>query len=314
MQSLQSMRTSEAFADNIAKVETRKAAAGKIQIEPKYDGIRLLLGHDNEGVFSAYTRNRRKDGSLHDVAEKLPQLKSAAVPEHTVYDGELITGFDSTSFKVMEIIGMTSAGAVEKQAEQEQWLRYAVFDVLRYRGKDVRHLPLTARRALIKDDEIGSSALKVPAETAATASERCDIFTRSIDEGFEGVVLKDPNSAYGANKAWTKQLRLRSFDCKVVGVKRGRGKFSNTAGSLQLAMFTIDGNLEVVGSVNCGSDGERDAWWRSEGVAKVGAIVQVTAKGWTKNGKLLHPRYGGIRVDRVSPNMVDFDKIRNNNE
>jgi ATP-dependent DNA ligase len=94
-------------------------------------------------------------------------------------------------------------------------VRYFIFDVLCYRGRDLLSLPLIERREYLERIPVGdrikiSAALEVPPETMITAIR---------EQGLEGVVGKRRDSRYEPGKrsgAWVK-MRVNQGQEFVIG-------------------------------------------------------------------------------------------------
>ena len=294
--------------EDLAKVESKRPKATHQQIEPKYDGIRLCLIRDDYGEYSAITRNRTADGEPNDIIEKLPHLKTSAVHPGTILDGELILREHTSSYGVSAITNSTITNAVDFQNRNGR-LHFVAFDCLRFDGIDLRPRALCSRQIYIP--QTNAYVHRIRAQTVQSAKQRQDLFDRYLRRGYEGIVVKHPNSSYGDKDAWIKMLPKINVDCRVESVSQGKGKYAGTAGSLELSVDTPDGRHIVVGRVNCGTDEERDMWWfRHQMNIARGCIVEVEALDWTPNKQLKFARYKGHREDKSLPNIVDFAQER----
>ncbi|GGB72260.1 hypothetical protein [Fictibacillus barbaricus] len=107
--------------------------------ELKLDGIRLLYTVDLDGNVKLYTRHHN------EVTFRFKELLNLGFPPGTVIDGEIIITDDSgkPDFEAIMARFMSS-----KNNEQ---VTYVAFDILMYKGKSVKGLPLLARKELLAE-------------------------------------------------------------------------------------------------------------------------------------------------------------------
>jgi len=129
--------------------------------ERKFDGIRLLAFKQGRQV-RLFSRNRRPQ-DYPSIAEAIVDLPG----RDAILDGE-VTGVWGRPGKVA----------------------YHVFDVLWLDGRDVRALPLEARRALLS-----GLPLRAPLQRVGSI-EDAHPWERAADKGWEGIVAKRRGSPY----------------------------------------------------------------------------------------------------------------------
>jgi bifunctional non-homologous end joining protein LigD len=172
--------------------------------EPKLDGWRLQA-HKSGSLVTLLTRGgfdctRR----FPDIAEALQSLPASSA----ILDGELVAiGED----------GLPDFGALHRGDRRN--LRFYVFDLLQHEDTDVRHEPLTTRRALLTE-QLGSDQ-----HTAVQVIEAFDDGVRLMFEaesiGLEGVVSKRRDTPYrsGTKSGWVK-VKTRAW--RAANGERGR--------------------------------------------------------------------------------------------
>ncbi len=248
--------------------------------ERKYDGIRLI----------AFRRGDRVDlFSRNHLPQRVPAVASAilALPaEQLILDGEL---------------------AWDQGA-------YHVFDLLWRDGRDLRALPLDARRA-----ELATFTLEAPLSRVTTLDDEVP-WERARREGWEGVVAKRRDSVYEhrRSKSWLKMKIDATQELVVGGFTDPQGKRVGL-GALLVGYFEGD-DLVFAGKVGTGLDRKMllelrarlDALARptspftvATGLPKLRVhwvepeiVVQVAFMEWTGHGKLRHPRLVGLRTDK----------------
>lgn len=154
--------------------------------ERKLDGVRC------------YTENGRlHTRSGRDVTASFPEIDA---PDHHILDGELVTAdmeFESALRRVQTEKGF----AVEMLAKRFPAM-LVVFDVLAVNDGDVREKPLTERQELL-----GPSIPDDAGMVQATAhDDPTALWDRATAEGWEGIMLKDPDAPYrgGRGDGWLK--------------------------------------------------------------------------------------------------------------
>jgi bifunctional non-homologous end joining protein LigD len=170
--------------------------------ELKVDGYRGQAIHDCRGL-RLLSRNGK------DFARTFSTLIAAlreSLPAGSALDGELVA-FHET--------GRPSFNAMQN-ASPNTSVVFFVFDVLFHSWRDVKHLPLSERLALLPSAFI-PSAMVQRSESFTVAANRFTAAVRKM--GGEGVVAKRLSSRYEADKrsgAWSK-MRLDTGQEFVIG-------------------------------------------------------------------------------------------------
>jgi bifunctional non-homologous end joining protein LigD len=239
------------------------AKAGELPIGPewlyevKWDGIRGIATV-RDGRVAIQSRSAKSA-----LARDFPQIavELGRLPDCTL-DGELVV-LDSDGNS-----SLASLGGRRREAS------YVVFDALELRGRDLRGLTLSKRRAKLADFLIGQRLQRVAISPAFDDGE--DLLTWAAEQEVEGIVAKRRSSTYregSRTDAWTKvKLRGRQ-EFAVVGWKPGDGARSGQAGSLLLAVH----------------DGQRFVYAGRVGTGMTEIWRDVTTL--TRTSKRPHPRF-----------------------
>jgi ATP-dependent DNA ligase len=241
--------------------------------ERKYDGVRLLAFKDGQEV-RLLSRNRLPQ-HLPSVARSVAELP---IPD-AILDGESVWHSDEA---------------------------YHVFDIIWIGGRDVRALPLEARRALLRD-----LPFQPPLRRVAELDDPRP-WELACREGWEGVIAKRRDSPYEPRRSphWLKMKCEVTQELVVGGFTDPQGSRVGF-GALLVGHFE-GGDFVFAGKVGTGFDTRRllelrarlalletpetpftkavglprlrAHWVRPEVVVKVGFIE------WTGHGKLRHPR------------------------
>jgi bifunctional non-homologous end joining protein LigD len=190
--------------------------------ELKLDGYRTQAARDKRGTH-LWSRNGK------DFSRKYPRVFASlneALPLGTAVDGELVA-FDKN--------GQLSFNSLQN-ADRETNVVFFVFDVLMYRWRDTKSLPLSDRFSILKTAIALSERVQLSEQFAGPVSK----FVAAVRQmGGEGVVAKRLSSRYEPGKrsgAWSKkrinigqELVIGGFtpgtigiDALVVGFYSGR--------------------------------------------------------------------------------------------
>ncbi|SEU36293.1 ATP dependent DNA ligase domain-containing protein [Nonomuraea wenchangensis] len=272
---------------------------GAWRYEPKFDGFRgLALVDSDRGVHLQSRRGAR----LTDTFPEIVWAVFEHIPARTVLDGEIVRWaagqLDFSALHRRNIAGRRRAPSL---ATSEP-CHYAVFDVLKLRGRDVTGLPLHERRALLEGlfTTIPSAGvLALGLQTTDEAEARTWYETLAL-AGVEGLVIKPTRSTYEVGaRGWLKLKRRTSMDAVVGGFV---GSPLRPSG-LILGRYDDAGRLRVVG---------RTTQLAAQAAAEVAPLLTPARAGhpWPETlppGWASSP-YGGrgpITYTQVPPNLVD---------
>ncbi|MCZ2839502.1 non-homologous end-joining DNA ligase [Modestobacter sp. VKM Ac-2985] len=294
--------------------------------EFKWDGVRALA-HARGG------RLRLRARSGNDVTATYPELGAlpAVLAAHdAVLDGEVVAmdAQGRPDFGLLQGRMHRSGPEVTRLAAAAP-VSYLVFDLLAWDGEALLGLPYTERRARL--DALGLTGgrwVTTPWFRGDTAGVGRQVQAASRENGLEGVVAKRLDSVYrpgGRGPDWRKAKNLRTQSVVVGGWRPGAGRRAGGIGSLLLGVHDEEGRLVFAGHVGTGFtakaladleplltprvsapfDGAlprevtRDAHWVEP--ALVGEVVFTE---WTREGKLRHPAWRGLREDLAPADVV----------
>ncbi|WP_407873331.1 ATP-dependent DNA ligase [Paenibacillus melissococcoides] len=182
--------------------------------EPKFDGHRAILTHSN-GQTHIYTRHNN------ECYRQYPELLSVPFGEDMILDGEIvcIDPAGAVDFEaVMTRFQASRSDTITRLVEQLP-VTYVVFDILNYRGKDLRGLSLMKRKQLLANVEIPNSRIRlVPfIESAGEA-----LFSEICQRKMEGIVCKKKESKYVGRKSkmWLKVINWTYVDVWITGYRK----------------------------------------------------------------------------------------------
>jgi bifunctional non-homologous end joining protein LigD len=278
--------------------------------ERKLDGIRCMAHRDGGAPVRLISRtDKDMTGQFPEVAEALGKLSV----EDFVVDGELVAFQD----------GITSFSRLQQRARKQVAVFLYVFDLLRLEGRDVRDLPLRERKALLRRSFEFGGRLR---HSQHRNEHGMKLFREACRQGLEGLIAKRADSPYRSAARSRDWLKLKChFEQELVigGFTAPQG--SRTDFGALLVGYNEDKRLRYAGKVGTGFDhatlvelGRRlrelrrdhppfadvhpiprgTQWVEPELVAQIGFSE------WTRDGRLRHPRYLGLRDDKPAAEVV----------
>ena len=261
-----------------------KKVAGKKLLEPKLDGVRVLTIVDCEArTVVQYSRNGKVLENFSHITDGL--LAHIDDFERSfVLDGEII----STSFQ-----------ALMKQVHRKSDVKaddavLMLFDILPLsefkKGKSV--LGQRRRTKFLQQfksvfDKVGNIGIipqeEVDLSTAVGEMQFAAFNREAIDNGYEGIMIKDPEAIYECKRSvsWLKQKPYIEVSLEVVGVEEGTGKNEGRLGALVCS--GRDDGKDITVNVGSGfTDDQRIEFWTDRD-SLPGQIVEVRADAITQN-------------------------------
>ena len=238
-------------------VETAQEAfdrmgTAKVWTEEKYDGVRCQLHHAG-GRVEMFSRDLKETTpAFPELAESAPGLK-----HDVLFDGEVLAHRDGRVLRFFELQRRLGRKVVDAGLRREVPVALVIFDILWLDGRALLDEPLQERRRLLEGLEVRHPFLLARVEEASRPEDLDRIFAETRERGNEGLMLKDPASAYTPGRrglAWLKLKRpLATLDVVVTAVEWGHGKRHGVLSDYTFAvMDTQAGRLVNVGKAYTG--------------------------------------------------------------
>lgn len=181
--------------------------------ELKLDGYRVLVMKER-GVVTLFSR---RGNNLNNAFPRIAASFSF-LTDNTILDGELV---------VLDESGKPSFAALQKQKFRPEALHFYAFDLIAYKGKDLRKLPLVDRRMVLEKSAL--TRMREPVRLSSvfpTSASR--LIAAARKSGLEGVVAKRGDSRYESGErsgAWVKYKTNKGQELVIGGYKPGSNGF-----------------------------------------------------------------------------------------
>ncbi len=229
-----------------------RMGAEQVWTEEKYDGVRCQL-HHAEGRVELFSRD------LKETTAAFPELAEAApgLGHSVLFDGEVLAHREGKVLRFFELQRRLGRKVVDDQMRQEVPVVLVVFDLLYLDGRSLLDAPLEERRRLLEGLHLAPPFLLARLESATSPGDLDRIFADTRERGHEGLMVKDPDSAYSPGRrglAWLKLKRpLATLDVVVTSVEWGHGKRKGVLSDYTFAVKDSEtGRLVNVGKAYSG--------------------------------------------------------------
>ena len=269
----------------------KKMGDRAVTAEYKLDGERLQIHRDGDDVKLFSRRLEAISSHYPDAADLVRKHVSA---KKAILEAEVVAINEDTGeyLPFQELMHRRRKYGVD-QAMADYPVALNFFDILLVGQSDLTRKPYTARRKrLVQVVEETERTRPVPARTTSDPREIDDFMEEAIENGCEGLVVKEPTSTYRAGArefAWIKLKReyrselTDTIDLAIMGGFHGRGRRAGNYGTYLLGAY----------------DRERSLF---TSIAKVG--TGFSDEDLERFPKLLKPFESRVKPPGVESNMV----------
>jgi DNA ligase-1 len=224
-----------------------------IWLEDKYDGIRCQL-HKVADRVALYSRDLKEiTDTFFDIADAARKLQ-----EDLILDGEILAMRGEQVLPFADLQKRLGRREGDMFLGEEVPVRFIVFDLLWRDGKSFLDESLQVRRRALESITPLPSAFGLARITEARSTNDIEAAFRAARvRGNEGLMVKDPSSAYSPGRrglAWLKLKKaLATLDCVVVAAEYGHGKRRNVLSDYTFAVRDdTTGELKTIGKAYTG--------------------------------------------------------------
>jgi len=231
---------------------------GRVFCETKYDGIRVQIHRKGSEVMIFTRRLENISNAVPDVIE---YIENALPHQDFIVEGEIIVTKDGKPISFQYILQRVRRKYDIEKVMEEVPLTLYLFDLLYFNGPLI-DAPLEKRRDILEsivkliENKIQlSRQVRVTMQNVESAEK---LFKKSLEQGHEGIMLKDPQAPYIPGIRGKKMLKYKaepeSLDLVVVGGTYGKGKRAHFIGSYLMALQDEFGDLKTIAHVATGLD------------------------------------------------------------
>ena len=294
--------------------EGRPEMKGTKRLEPKLDGVRVLLmviPGASEGVTTiCFSRNGKVFDNFTHIEQQVSDnfVKIARGHQNALINGFVLDG---------EVIGNTFQELM-RQARRKTDVQaddsvFNIFDIIPLSDFREGHWNAQLRKRISILEHIRHVVdtmpnvellphIMVDLDTAAGKDQLERYAKDQVNAGFEGIMIKELEAPYVCKRStdWMKWKPTLTVDLEVVGVEEGTGRNLGRLGAL--VCHGVDDGKEITVNVGSGfSDVDRDDYWTNRNLV-IGRTAEVLCDVITQNQdgtySLRFPRFVRFRDDK----------------
>ena len=186
-------------------------------VQPKLDGLRCLIYSSADGTIVTQSRTGGTFTTMDHITAGLTQFFKAW--PQVVLDGELYTN----KYPFEELVGLIKRKQVDDARMAE--VHFHIYDIVSIEG-------YTERRQFILDNQhlFPSTFEIVKTEEATTVEEFKTKFTEYVQEGYEGIMLRNKKGPYVSNRSHDlqKYKEFEEDEFVIVGFREAEGRDAGT--------------------------------------------------------------------------------------
>ena len=266
------------LADDSKKHE--KKMTGEVLVEPKLDGVRVVVICDvDKDEVKLFSRNGKELSNFPKILQQFDEMLDQ-MPESMVFDGEVMSDDFQTLMREIHRKG----GAKTDDAVLN------VFDCLPLEDfkEGACSTTLIDRKKILDNYQFGSNIrlvenVKINLSEEDGQKQFADYNKLCIDKGYEGIMVKPVNGIYECKRSslWLKVKPFIEVSLTVKDVEEGTGRNVGKLGAL-IVEGKDDGKF-IKTNVGSGlTDTDRETFWKAKDKL-IGQVVEVRADQITQN-------------------------------
>ena len=281
----------------------KKKLNGKKSLEVKLDGVRAVTVIYPTGKIDMFSRNGKELNNFNHIKDEISKtFNISSITEALVLDGEIVSDDFQTLMKQIH----------RKSSSQNKDAKLFLFDLLplEYFKKGIYEKSYFSRieqlkkineRFFVQSQIINIiDSVNVDLDTEKGEIEFKNFNKNSIINGYEGIMIKDPESFYECKRSttWLKSKPFIEISLEVKDYEEGTGRNKGKLGAIIAEGIDEDKNFKT----NVGSgftDLQRKEFWEEKDKL-IGQIIEIRADSISKsqdgeNWSLRFPRFKSFR-------------------
>ena len=222
------------LAQRLKSADEMIAKMGEIAIEPKFDGLRVILHYKKGEQVRAYTRN------LNEISFMFPELATLGEflkADSAILDSEAV-GLDPETKKMVNF-QMTMKRRRKHGVEAASGnipLRFQIFDLLYKNGEDLMDNSYLERRKALESTVKDNKVFRVDEKFVTNSPEEIrEKHKEYLSKGLEGIIVKKTSAKYVPGRTgyrWVKMKEVEltqgkladTVEVLIMGYTQGQGK------------------------------------------------------------------------------------------
>ena len=224
-------------------------------VDYKYDGNRYQIHKQGNNVIIFNRKGSIVTPQFQDVVETVRQYEV-----NCILDGEIYPIKDDSSPAEHKLMGTRVHSKDHAEAREKVKVKWVIFDCLKIGSDTIMDLSYSDR--LDKFSQLPDQAHRMEEGGDVLA-----FYNRAINDGFEGIIVKDTTLPYEAGKrsaGWAKYKPPRiELDVAITTAKYGEGSRANVFGTFGISVKS-DSGFKPVGSIGTGFSDVDLVWLTNE--------------------------------------------------
>jgi DNA ligase-1 len=224
-------------------------------VDYKYDGNRYQIHKEGNNVIIFNRKGSIVTPQFQDVVETVRQYEVDCI-----LDGEIYPIKDDGSPAEHKLMGTRVHSKDHAEAREKVKVKWVIFDCLKIGNETIMDLSYSDRlhKFLRLPDQ--AHRMKIGGDVLA-------FYNRAINDGFEGIIVKDTTLPYEAGKrsvGWAKYKPPRiELDVAITTAKYGEGSRANVFGTFGISVKS-DSGFKSIGSIGTGFSDADLVWLTNE--------------------------------------------------
>ena len=281
----------------------KKKLNGKKSLEVKLDGVRAVTVIYPTGKIDMFSRNGKELNNFNHIKDEISKtFNNSSIKEALVLDGEIVSDDFQTLMKQIH----------RKKSSQNKDAKLFLFDLLpleyfkegiyeKSYFSRIEELKKIHERFFIQSHVINIiDSVNVDLDTEKGQIKFKNFNKNSIINGYEGIMIKDPESFYECKRSttWLKSKPFIEISLEVKDYEEGTGRNKGKLGAI--IAEGIDGDKNFKTNVGSGfTDLQRKEFWEDKDKL-IGQIIEIRADSISKsqdgeNWSLRFPRFKSFR-------------------
>jgi DNA ligase-1 len=297
-------------------IPTTKWPSNKI-VDFKYDGNRYQIHKKGENVIIFNRKGKIITYQFKDIVDNIQKYPTTEV----ILDGEIYPINEDGSPAPHKKLATRVHSKDNEAAIEKCPVRWVMFDILMRDGETIMQLPYSER--IEKMEDLPDQAHRETMET-----DVIPFYNQAINDGFEGIIVKDPDAPYEAGKRssyWAKYKPPRiELDVAILSARYGDGARSHVFGSFDIGVKDENGFVSI-GSIGTGfSDADLlsltkqlrplvESYEDTKYIFLPRIVLEITADLVSKDAKgnigLRFPRMMRIRDDKYVNDINTLEEV-----